>query len=214
MESPLKYLYTGSAPQKGEKKSLLILLHGYGSNEMDLYSFADQLPDKYFVVSVQAPVVLPWGGFAWFNLDFSGIEKIADLEQAESSRAKVIEFISYMKAQYEINHDDIKLLGFSQGAMISQAIALSKPELLSGVVALSGFVMESVISEIQAPDEKIKEVRFFIGHGNQDDVVPVDLDRKTKSYLENIGVDLTYNEYPVAHGITPEELIDIVNWLK
>ena len=214
MDSPLKYIYKGEAPKKSDKKGVIILLHGYGSNEMDLLSFGDQLPSKYFVVSVQAPVTLPWGGFAWFNLDFSGIEKIVDLEQAEQSRLQVIKFIDYIKSSYAIDDQNILLLGFSQGAMLSQAIALTSPNLLRGTIALSGFIMEHALKDIIAPEEEIRKLDFFIGHGSMDDVVPVEQDRKSKAFLDQMGAKLDYHEYPVAHGILPQELVDIVNWIN
>ncbi|MDB4835575.1 hypothetical protein OAH12_03200 [Cyclobacteriaceae bacterium] len=214
MESPLKYIYTGSAPQKEENKGLMILLHGYGSNEMDLHSFADQLPSQYFVVSVQAPIALPWGGFAWFDIDFAGADKKYDFDQALHSRERIVDFINYMIVNYDIDAENIALLGFSQGAMLSQAVALTEPRLIDKVVALSGFVFEDVIKPIQASTADIKTVDFFIGHGSVDDVVPVEYDRKSRLYLENLGVNLQYKEYPVAHGITPEELEDVVSFLK
>ncbi len=214
MESPLKYIYKGATPQKQENKGLIILLHGYGSNEMDLLSFGNELPNDYFVVSVQAPVTLPWGGYAWFNLDFSGIEKIVDMEQAEQSRLQVIQFIDYMKQSYAIDPNNVLLLGFSQGAMLSQGVAMTSPKLLKGTIALSGFIMQEAIKDNIAPIEDIKKLNFFIGHGSVDDVVPVEQDRKSKVFLEQMGAKLSYNEYPVAHGILPEELTDIVNWIN
>jgi phospholipase/carboxylesterase len=214
MDSPLKYIYKGEAPSESDKKGVIILLHGYGSNEMDLLSFGDELPSDYFVVSAQAPILLPWGGFAWFNLDFSGIEKIVDLEQAEQSRLQVIKFIEYIKSSYTIDAERIILLGFSQGAMLSQGVAMTRPDLLRGTIALSGFIMEDVLKENLAPEEEIKNLDFFIGHGSMDDVVPVEQDRKSKVLLENMGVNLEYHEYPVAHGILPEELTDIVGWVN
>lgn len=214
MDSPLKYIYTGAVPTKNDNKGLIILLHGYGSNEMDLYSFADQLPSQYFVVSVQAPIPLPWGGFAWFDIEWTAENKKYDFDQALESRKKIVEFINYMISNYEIDENNIALLGFSQGAMLSQAVSLTEPKLVNKVVALSGFVFEDVIKPIQAPVDDIKTVDFFVGHGNVDDVVPVEYDRKSRLYLEDLGVNLTYKEYSVAHGITPEELEDVISFLK
>ncbi len=214
MESSLKYIFTGDTPKKEENKGLIILLHGYGSNEMDLFSFAGQLPSNYFVVSVQAPNPLAWGGFAWFDIEWTAENKKYDFDQALESRKRIIEFINYMIANYEIDENNIALLGFSQGAMLSQAVALTEPKLIRKVVALSGFVFEDVIKPIRASVDEIKTVDFFVGHGNVDDVVPVEYDRKSRLYLENLGVNLIYKEYSVAHGITPEELEDVISFLK
>ena len=119
-----------------------------------------------------------------------------------------------MKSSYEIDEDNILLLGFSQGAMLSQGVALTRPDLLKGTIALSGFIMEEPLKPHMASKEEIKKLQFFIGHGSMDDVVPVAQDRKSRLFLEDIGASLSYNEYPVAHGILPQELADIVQWIK
>ena len=214
MASPLKYGYSGSVPAKESPEDVIVLLHGYGSNELDLLSFADQLPSNYFVVSVKAPIALDWGGFAWFDIDWTSEKKSYNFDQAMKSRKQVVDFISYLENNYHINKGNISLLGFSQGAMLAQAVALTEPQLLSKVVALSGFVFEEAIKPIQASREDIKQVDFFIGHGSVDDVVPVDNDRRSRLFLENLGVNVIYKEYPIAHGIAPEELNDVISFLK
>ncbi|HRZ30855.1 MAG TPA: phospholipase, partial [Flavobacterium sp.] len=70
-----------------EKNPLLLLLHGYGSNEADLFSFASELPEEYFVISAQAPYDMQYGSFAWYAINFDADEnKFSDLNQARQSR--------------------------------------------------------------------------------------------------------------------------------
>src|SRR5690554_7610874 len=70
-----------------EKNPLLLLIHGYGSNEEDLFSFASELPEEYFIISVQAPFQMPPYGFAWYAITFDGnMNKFTDDEQAKTSR--------------------------------------------------------------------------------------------------------------------------------
>ena len=60
---------------KLDKNPLLLLLHGYGSNEADLFSFASELPDKYYIVSARAPYDLQYGSYAWYAINFDAVIK-------------------------------------------------------------------------------------------------------------------------------------------
>ena len=61
-------------------------MHGFGSNEGDLHSFANYLPEKYTVISIRAPYTLPTGGYAWYNINFDNdMNKFNDHNQAKNS---------------------------------------------------------------------------------------------------------------------------------
>ena len=114
---------------KLDKNPLLLLLHGYGSNEADLFSFASELPEEYYVISARAPYDLQYGSYAWYAINFDANEnKFSDHDQAKLSRDAIVKFIDEVIANFPINETEITLLGFSQGAILSQAIALSYPE--------------------------------------------------------------------------------------
>src|SRR6186997_2950016 len=81
------------------KPGLLILLHGIGSNEKDLFSFADKLPGNYLVISVRAPLSVGNDGYAWFNIDQSSGQRIVNAKQAEESRNLLIKFIEQLKGE-------------------------------------------------------------------------------------------------------------------
>ena len=132
---------------KQEKNPLLLLLHGYGSNEEDLFSFASELPDEYYVVSVRAPYDLQPYGHAWYAIHFDADEnKFSDDAQAIESRDSIVRFIDELIAKYPIDETQVSLIGFSQGAILSYATALSYPEKISRVVALSGYLNEKIIT--------------------------------------------------------------------
>jgi len=79
---------------KRDKNPLLLLLHGYGSNEEDLFSFASELPEDYYVISVQAPYSLEPYGYAWYAINFDAdMNKFSDNNQAIHSRNLIVEFI-------------------------------------------------------------------------------------------------------------------------
>ena len=197
-----------------EKNPVLLLLHGYGSNEEDLFSFATELPEEYYVISVRAPYDLQPYGHAWYAIYFDADEnKFSDDEQAKTSRDTIAKFIDSICEKYPIDSTKVTLIGFSQGAILSYATALSYPEKVNRVVALSGYLNEKVLAE-GFQDKAIGNLKFFISHGSVDQVIPVDWARKAKPFLENLGLDVTYKEYPVGHGVAPQNFFDFKNWLE
>jgi phospholipase/carboxylesterase len=197
-----------------ESNPLLLLLHGYGSNEEDLFSFASELPDEYYVVSVRAPYDLQPYGHAWYAIHFDADEnKFSDDAQAIESREIIMSFINELIAKYPIDAKEVTLIGFSQGAILSYATALSYPEKISRVVALSGYLNEKIIVE-DYTSKNIKDLKVFISHGTVDQVIPVDWARKAQPFLQNLGLDTTYKEYPIGHGVAPQNFYDFKNWLE
>jgi len=133
---------------KLEKNPLLLLLHGYGSNEEDLFSFESELPDNYFVISVRAPYDLQFGSYAWYSINFDADEnKFSDHEQAKKSRDLIANFIDELTDNYAIDAQDVTLIGFSQGTILSYAVALSYPEKIKRVVALSGYLNLEIVKD-------------------------------------------------------------------
>ncbi|QYJ67845.1 alpha/beta hydrolase [Flavobacterium litorale] len=199
---------------KKDKNPLLVLLHGYGSNEEDLFSFAAQLPDEYFVVSARAPYALPPYGNAWYAINFDAdMNKFSDNEQAVKSRDLIAKFIDELIANYAIDGDNIALVGFSQGSILSYAVALTYPERVNRVVALSGYLNTDIIEQ-SSNTTAINKLRFFISHGTADQVIPVDWARKAPEAIKSLGIPAEYHEYPVGHGVAPQNFYDMVVWLN
>jgi phospholipase/carboxylesterase len=93
----------------------------------DLFSFANELPDEYYVIAAQAPYDLQYG--SWYAINFDADQnKFSDNEQAKSSRDLIAGFIDELILNYSIDAKVVSLLGFSQGAILSYAIVLSHPE--------------------------------------------------------------------------------------
>lgn len=211
MDLPLHYLIR-EPKIKLEKNPLLLLLHGYGSNEADLFSFAGELPEQYFIVSARAPYDLQYGSFAWYAINFDADEnKFSDVEQAKKSRDLIVEFLDGLIQNYPIDPDNVTLVGFSQGSILSYAVALSYPEKISKVAALSGYISTDMIAETKSDRTKLS---VFASHGTVDQVIPVEWARQVKPQLDAMGIENVYREYPVGHGVAPQNFFDFRNWLK
>ena len=200
--------------EKKDKNPLILLLHGYGSNEEDLFSFAAQLPEEYYIISARAPYHIPPYGNAWYAINFdSEMNKFSDDNQAVESRELIADFIDKMLEKYPIDKDKVTLLGFSQGAILSYAVALTYPQKVERVAALSGYLnMDIVDKDFNAKD--ISKLNFFISHGVVDQVIPVEWARKAPDVLKRLGLNTEYHEYPVGHGVTPQNFYDLLNWIK
>ena len=128
-----------------EKTSLLILLHGYGSNEEDLFSFATELPEDLIIVSARAPQSLGFGSYAWYSINFTADQgKFSDIPEALVARELVATFIDEIQEKYKITPAKTFLLGFSQGTILSYSVALNYPEKVQKLIALSGHINEEL----------------------------------------------------------------------
>lgn len=197
-----------------DKNPLILLLHGYGSNEEDLFSFASELPEEYYVISVRAPYDMMYGSYAWYAINFDADEnKFSDHEQARESRDLIAKFIDELVANYPIDANDIALIGFSQGCILSYAVALSYPEKVQRVVAVSGYLNLDIATENYANND-FSKLKIFASHGTVDQVIPVDWARKAKPVLDRLGIETIYKEYPIGHGVSPQNFYDFRNWLQ
>lgn len=196
-----------------DKNPLLLLLHGYGSNEADLFSFADELPDEYYIISARAPYNMQYGSYAWYDINFDADQnKFSDHDQAKVSRDLIAGFIDELIQTYPIDPKKVTLIGFSQGSILSYAVALSYPEKVQKVVAMSGYLNLEIVSDDYLKNN-FNNLKIFASHGTSDQVIPVAWAKKTPAILENLGIDITYKEYPIGHGVAPQNFYDFKSWL-
>lgn len=192
---------------------VLFMFHGYGSNEEDLFSFASELPEELCVISVRAPYALQPFGFAWYAINFDAEQgKWSDDDQARSSREKILNFIDEACKTYHLDTDNISLLGFSQGTILSYAVALSYPERIKNVVALSGYINQNILAK-GYEKKKFEHLKIYASHGQVDQVIPPEWAQKVPGFLENLGIEHMYEEFPVGHGVSPQNFHSFRKWL-
>ncbi|MBT8236191.1 MAG: dienelactone hydrolase family protein [Bacteroidia bacterium] len=209
----LFHLYKPAESQTG-KQPAIFLFHGYGSDEEDLFSFASELPSKLAVISVRAPRPMNPFGNAWYTLNFEAPQgKWSDVEEAIESREMIFSFIDEAIETYKLDPENINLLGFSQGAVLSYAIALSRPEKIKNLMALSGYIDLKVVEE-GFENKPIKNLNIYISHGQVDQVIPAEWAQASSETLKSLGVEHTYEEYPVGHGVSPQNFYSLKAWLE
>ncbi len=196
-----------------ENAPLLIMCHGYGSDENDLFSFASELPEELFIISLKAPYQMQPYGNAWYAINFDADQnKWSDDEQAKTSRDLIANFIDEACEKFPVNKDNVTLLGFSQGTILSYAVALTYPEKINQVVALSGYINPNIIPD-NVSEKDYSHLRFYCSHGSVDQVLPVEWARKAPKFLEALNIKYQYSEFPVGHGVAPQNFYEFRKWL-
>jgi phospholipase/carboxylesterase len=211
--APLLHYLVREPKVKTEKSPLIILMHGYASNEQDLFSFANQLPANFLVISARAPYTIGKDSYAWYELNFINDKPISNKEQAEKSRLLILQFINQLKEKHAFDTQRIYLCGFSQGAIMTDSVGLTNPDQIKGIAIMSGMLLEEV-KPLIASKEKLKNLRVFMSHGTNDNVLDVHYARESNSYLKQLGLALTFKEYPEGHTISLAMLNDLLTWLN
>ncbi len=210
---PLPLTYLVRPPVRAAPNPpLLIMLHGVGSHEGDLFELASYLDDRFMVVSLRAPIALPQGGYGWYQVRFTPQGALADTEVAAQNQKVLNDFIRAAPTALGADPARVYLLGFSQGAIMSLNTMLTTPELLAGVVAMSGRLLLP-LQPTWAEPERLQSFPALVVHGTYDNVLPVTDGRTVRDTLTTLPVDLTYREYPMAHQVSDASLRDIDSWL-
>lgn len=191
---------------------LFLLLHGYGSNEADLFSFAPELPEDFCIVALRAPIDLGFNGYAWYDINFTDLEKFNDVEQAQKAINLIKKCISELVSTYNLNQENIWLCGFSQGAILSNALCIQFPENIKNVIMLSGYWARDIIGDFSP--KNYSKIKYFISHGTEDGVIPIEWARKTPVELKDLSIKNEYHEYVSGHGISPQNFFDLIAFIN
>lgn len=192
---------------------LLLLLHGVGGNEQNLFSFADALPDNYLVVSARGPLTLGANSYAWFQVDFSSGRPQINEIQAEAARVTLLDFIETLKKDLDFDEKQVYLMGFSQGGIMSYSVALTEPEKIKGIAVMSGRLLPEV-KPLVADEKRLAKLKIFVSHGKQDQVLHFPFATEAVDYLESKGLNPDFHQYDDGHTVNQQMLADVITWLN
>ena len=208
---PLKYLE--QVNPESRHQPLVIFLHGFGSNEQDLFGIKDELPAQYNYLSVRAPMVMAEGSYKWFR-EKGDAAYNGETEDLKASAQVLLDFVAQAAEKYHTEPNKVFLVGFSQGAIMSYEVALRHPEAVGGIAALSGRILPVLKSELK-PEAQRQKLAIFIGHGTVDERLPYNDGTDADRLLKSLALKPEFHAYPgVGHSISAVEMQDLNGWLQ
>jgi phospholipase/carboxylesterase len=198
-------------PVAGDPEGALVLLHGRGADEHDLFPLLDTLdPERRLVgATPRGPLSLPPGGAHWYVLAGLGTP---DRETFMSSYTALCEWLDAFLGEQGVPSQRLVLGGFSQGSVMAYALGLGagRPR-PAALVAFSGFIptVEGFDLDLSPPLPPIA-----IGHGTYDQMIGVEWGRRAKETLEAAYADLVYRETPMFHQLDPEFVAFLRGWIR
>ena len=192
------------------KSPLIILIHGYGSNERDLFSLIDYLPKKAYIISIRGPIELFNNSYAWYDIYIDNNSKLYDHEGAKQVRDELSKFIDDIIKYPNIDSDNVTLIGFSQGAILSHAISYSYPGTIKNIMAISGVIDEKIMKRTHLKPK----TNIYISHGTNDNLIDYQISKESLNFYKSKNIDFTFESYEQGHGINEKNLESLIKWLN
>jgi phospholipase/carboxylesterase len=197
----------------GDPDGALVLLHGRGADERDLFPLLDALdPERRFVgATPRGPLALPPGGAHWYALGGIGTPERTTFD---ASYAALTEWLDAFLAERGVGHDRLALGGFSQGGVMSYAIGLGRGRPRpAALTVFSSFIprVEGFELDLSTPPPLPP---VAIGHGTLDPVIGVEWGRQARDVLEAAGAEVLYRETPMYHQLDPDFVHEVSRWLE
>jgi phospholipase/carboxylesterase len=191
---------------------LLVLMHGLGSDEEDLFGLAPYVDPRFLVLSLRAPHLAEPFGHSWYGIGWDGPTRIADEEQAAESRDLVARLVPEACEELGADPSRVWVMGFSQGAFLAAGLAMAHPGLVRGIAGHSGGLLPRLVPPRAPPG--LAGLPVLLQHGRQDEVVDLEAGREARDALSRFGARVDFREYDVGHSISEESLEDLVRWLS
>jgi phospholipase/carboxylesterase len=197
-------------PAAAAPEGALVLFHGRGADELDLFPLLDAFdPERRLVgATPRGPLTLPPGGAHWYVLGGIGTP---EAQTFYTSYGAASEWLDAFVAEQELGFERVVLGGFSQGGVMTYSLGLGEGRPRpAGLIALSSFIpaVEGFALDLSSPLPPVA-----IGHGTMDNVIAVEWGRRARATLEAAGADVLYRETPMFHQIDPEFIRVIADWL-
>lgn len=198
-------------PSAGEAHGLLVLLHGRGADEDDLFPLFDLLDSERRLIGVcpRGPLTLPPGGSHWYVSRQVGYP---DQDTFWETFRLLGGWLEEAGSKVSVPLSRTILGGFSQGAVMAYALSLGKGRPLpAGLLAFSGFIPS--VDDFEIELDRRADLPVAIGHGTYDPVIGVEWSRRAKQTLEGAGLTVLYRESAMPHAIDPAYLRDLTSWV-
>lgn len=191
---------------------LLILLHGYGSNEKDLFAWADYLDERFVVICPRGVKDLGQGRYSWFELQSSEEGLRYDSKEVLNMANDIATFTFKMMDKYNIDPEKVFLGGFSQGGILSLGTGVMFEDKINHVLCLSGSLYRD-FGRILNQRKDDSNLNVFLSHGRNDTVLPFKNIEDYVSFMKEKGVNIEAKFYDSNHSVSTQNFKDMLGWL-
>ncbi len=180
---------------------LLLLLHGWTGDENSMWLFTRRLPPDLWIVAPRAPHPAPEGGYSWRPLRPGtwGLPSLSDLQPAAEA---VLHLVDEVSAWMGVDAAQFEVAGFSQGGALTNVLALLYPQRIRRAAVLAGF-MPSGVEDLLAR-RVLQGKPFFVAHGTQDNLIPLERARQSAALLEQGGAQVIFCQAKVGHKVSAD----------
>ena len=217
MAAPLESLELQTGP---DPVTCVIVLHGLGADGNDFVPIARQLdlaavgPVRFVFPHAPVRPVTINGGYrmrAWYDILSTELERREDEAGLRASLAQVLQLLERQIGR-GIPAARTVLMGFSQGCAMALMAGVRAPARLAGLVGLSGY-LPLAASTAAERSQANRDVPLFLAHGHFDPIVPYVRGTASRDALQALGYAIEWHDYPMQHGVSPEEIADLNGWL-
>ncbi|GJM41378.1 MAG: phospholipase/carboxylesterase [Ardenticatenaceae bacterium] len=194
-------------PEKPGPHPTLIMIHGYLGNEDVMWIFQQTLPADWLLVAPRAIVQEGDNSFSWHPQQKGDWPALTDFDTAVDY---LIQFIDTLPEKYNADPEQIYLMGFSQGAAASFAVAIREPERIKGIASLVGFMPREVEDAIDTA--VLTDLPVFMAVGKEDESVPLEIARESGKAARAMGAFLEYREYETGHKLNGAGMRKLKQW--
>lgn len=201
-------VYVPEIREINREYSVIYLMHGMGSNELNMISLLNEVKEEFIIITIRGGIITG-NGFAYF--DILGYGK-PDKESFNNAVNSIEDLINETMDKYPMNKDKLFLMGFSQGAILSMALALKMGNKINGIIALSGYIPKIVTEDYEIKD--VSKLKAFISHGKFDNIFNIEIGEKNKEFFEDRNSEVVYKVYKSDHEVSIENNRDLIRWIN
>ncbi len=204
MIDPLDFIHR-FVPAKNESRRVLLLLHGTGGDESDLLSLGSELDAEAALLSPRGKI-LENGAPRFFRRFAEGVFDEADVIRRADELA---DFVVAAAEKYSFELSNVVAVGYSNGANISAAMLLFRPEVLRAAV-----LFRAMVSLNDPPSAELRKTRILICNGLQDPIIPLQNGEQLAALFKTCGADVTFQIQSANHGLVRADIEAARKWLR
>ena len=198
--------------QENGKSPAIFMLHGYGQNKEEFFSIANELPQEYIVISIQAPYKLTENQFFWYAIEL-GSSKWCDIVQAQATQHKLLTFIGQACDRFNIDMEQITLMGFDQGGILSLSLALSFPNKVQRVIAINSYIDKKLLS-FNYQKNNFENLKICLLHGYSNEIVSLEWAEDTIEFFNKHHISYSYQTFSSGHVFSAEMFYAMKTWIE